>query len=129
MKSISMIRFFAIITASVLISSCASKPTQEELANADYGIYPENYQEIIVNYFSMRLKDPSSAQYSFLKGPEKQWYGFGNVYGYGACFTINAKNSYGGYTGQQLHFVMIRDGRVVKEQDEKGLAIQICKLI
>lgn len=127
MKNIKHINFILIIISTILISSCASKPTQEELNNADYGIYPENYQEIIVNHFSMRLKDPSSAQYSFLKEPEKQWYGFGNVYGYGVCLTINAKNSYGGYTGQKLYFVMIRDGRLVKEQDEKGLALQICR--
>ncbi len=37
------------------------------------------------------------------------------VFGYSLC--VNAKNSYGGYTGNQLHWVFIKNNQVKRIQD------------
>ncbi len=69
-----------------------------------------------------RLKDPFSAQYNFLSGPEQQWSSFfGSIkFGYGVCVTINAKNSYGGYTGQKLHYFLIHNSNIVQHFYQSG---------
>ncbi|MDR5772865.1 MULTISPECIES: hypothetical protein [unclassified Caballeronia] len=36
------------------------------------------------------------------------------VYGYLVCTDINAKNSYGGYTGAKRRWFLIRNGAVVR---------------
>jgi len=99
-----------------LVSACALRPSQEEIANADYGAYPTDYAEIIRSHMARRLKDPYSARYDFLNEPLPGWQGGlgGVVFGYRVCVLVNAKNSYGGYTGAKLYFFMIKDGRVVK---------------
>jgi len=110
----------------MLLSSCASlspvgsgfyKPTEEEKASADYGPFPENYQELVKQYMQTQLKDPESARYRFEMKPYK-----GNtsakskekvVYCWKVATYINAKNSYGGYTGEKLDFFEVRNGRVI----------------
>lgn len=45
------------------------------------------------------------------------------VYGYSTCVFVNAKNSYGGYTGKQLYWAFIRNGQVLRfknTNDEYG---------
>ncbi len=102
-----------------LLFGCAPRPTAEQLASADYGAYPYNYQQVIDRYLAARLKDPSSLQYEHIKRPTPIWVGpigFGSVkYGYGVCAYVNAKNSYGGYTGKRLFFFLLRDGVITKQ--------------
>lgn len=96
----------------------ASLPAQ----GADYGAYPNQYQEIIKGYMAETLKDPDSAKYAdftlprqehvITNAPMKQ-----AAYGYSSCVKVNAKNSYGGYTGSQLHWFFIKDGAVVRSQN------------
>jgi hypothetical protein len=52
----------------------------------------KNYAEQIDKSFVQRLKDPNSRQIAYV----------GKPYGSAVCGTINAKNSFGGYTGQQV---------------------------
>ena len=108
-------RLFA-LALFVLVAGCATAPTQEELARADFGAFPENHNATIRDYLRSFLKDPASAQYSHVRGPERVWSSyFGPVmYGYFVCASINAKNSFGGYTGSKLHFFLIRNGSVVQ---------------
>ncbi|QYY33554.1 hypothetical protein K2O51_31480 (plasmid) [Cupriavidus pinatubonensis] len=109
-----MRRAFAVLVAAVSLSGCALPPSESELAAADYGSYPMNYEEIIRDYMSSRLKDPFSAQYQFQNSPQRGFYGLGGAqYGFVVCALINAKNSYGGYTGARPAYFMIRDGAVV----------------
>lgn len=104
----------------VIFVSCATAPTQQELANADYGKYPTNYEDIIRNHMFGLLKDPYSAQYQYAGSPAKGWAYFlmQSDFGYGVCVRINAKNSFGGYMGYNRNFFLIRNDRVIQHYYE-----------
>jgi hypothetical protein len=53
---------------------------------------PPNYREQIDADFARTLKDPDSRKIVYQ----------GNPYGSLVCGTVNARNSFGGYVGQQL---------------------------
>lgn len=53
------------------------------------------------------LKDPSSARFG------RFWYAPGKA----ACGTVNAKNAFGGYTGEQRFIYLGRELGVVFERD------------
>jgi hypothetical protein len=102
------------LLSAFILFGCATPPTQQEIASADYGVYPKDYEEIIKSYMNGILKDPMSAQYTFLGAPQIAWTSFGGrKFGYGTCVRINAKNSFGGYTGNHLSYFLIRNGSVV----------------
>jgi len=113
----------AIISLILFLSSCATKPTPQQLSNADYGSYPADYENTVKAYLNLVLKDPHSAKYKKLAGPEKSWVRyFGPAYfGYAICYMINAKNSYGGYIGATTHYFMIKDGVVIKHISGRGV--------
>jgi len=88
--------------------------------NADYGEYPENYQEIVKTAMVDLLKDPYSAQYRFKTEPFKAYLreapingGDPFMYGYMVYVDVNAKNSFGGYVGWKEYRLLIRNGKVV----------------
>ena len=104
----------AIATITLFIGGCATPPTQQELAAADYGTYPDNFEQIIKNHMTSILKDPDSARFQFLNNPKKGWNGLGGKkFGYVSCVNINAKNSYGGYVGSRMSYFMIRNGKII----------------
>jgi hypothetical protein len=97
----------------------------------NFGKLPENWQTVIRGYWSMpgRLKDPYSAVYRFetpRRGFVKDgiFVGGKTHYGWIVSTWINAKNSFGGYTGAQLFYVMFfgENGNVgdVTEMFEMG---------
>ncbi|MCW2477758.1 hypothetical protein J5224_01345 [Candidatus Symbiopectobacterium sp. NZEC135] len=109
----------SVLSASVFLSGCATQqpPTQTQIAAASYGELPSNYQDQIKSHFSATLKDPYSAQYTFLptfKGYSQDgaWAPSGGkvMYGHVAPVLVNAKNSYGGYTGNQRHVFIFSGG-------------------
>jgi hypothetical protein len=112
MKKITMSAAF---TAVVMLSACAG-PDQAARQAADYGAFPANYEEVIARYHEANMKDPESVRVKYLGGPKKAVYSGAlvrePVYGYVVCMSVNAKNSYGAYTGNQLTGVFIRDGKV-----------------
>ena len=109
-----------LVLLSVLVSTgCAmNHPTPEQIATASYGQYPDNYQEIIQSYMSSILFDPTSVMYSEWRGPSKGYFQDDGkaVFGYRVCVEVNAKNRMGGYTGWQVQFFMIKDGRVIHSE-------------
>lgn len=65
------------------------------------------------------LKDPDSARFGRFSKPRKE-YLYENskpVYGYSVCAEINAKNSYGGYTGSQTYWFLIRNEIIQRAQN------------
>jgi hypothetical protein len=65
-----------------------------------------------------QLKDPESARYSKFRPLAKDLKIVNAktrnaTLGYSTCVDINAKNSYGGYTGAKRYWFLIRDGKVV----------------
>lgn len=107
-----MKKLLCLISLSVL-AGCVSNPTAMEINNGDYGAVPnkELYEAKIKSYQEARLKDPDSAKYRFSE-PHKGWCKFdGKVnYGWIIDYTLNAKNSYGGYVGQKPQFAFVKNG-------------------
>jgi len=107
-----------VISSSVLMVGCAPKPpSQVAISSADYGTLPNDYQQQIKNHMASVLKDPESARYTF-EPPFKGYSQDGSLsptsggvrYGQIVGVQVNAKNSYGGYTGNQLYVFMFSDG-------------------
>lgn len=116
MKKIFLIA--ALAASSVLMVGCAPKPpSQVAISNADYGTLPADYQQQIKSHMASILKDPESARYSF-EPPFKGYSQDGSLsstsggvmYGQIVGVQVNAKNSYGGYTGNQLYVFMFSNG-------------------
>ncbi len=104
----------------LFLAGCASLPTSEEMANADYGQYPSSHEEVVKDYLNMNLKDPTSVMYRNFTAPQKYYLGNridGVQYGYLVCATLNAKNSYGAYTGYKTDAILIRNNAVVQYVD------------
>jgi hypothetical protein len=106
-----MKKFSLFITAVILLS--VSAHAEKQSTSVSFGKLPDNYQTVIRGYFSMpgRLKDPYSAVYRFespRKGSVKDgiFVGGKTHYGWIVPVWINAKNSFGGYVGAQLFYVM-----------------------
>jgi len=112
--------YFAVfLTLTILLFSCAHAPTSEEIQSADYGPYPDNYEDVIKSYYSRSLFDPYSAIYTFDMSPRKGWASgmSGASYGWVVCGTLNGKNRYGGYVGAKPIYVMIRYGSVAMAEE------------
>ena len=113
-------RLFIILVLAVL-TGCASGPTPQDIANADYGtsIDQEQAETRVKQYFNAHLKDPYSAQYQFSK--VEKGYIIGNAFegrplyaGYIMTANVNAKNSFGGYTGNEAYQFLFQNGVAVK---------------
>lgn len=119
-----MRKFICFFCASALLAGCATL-SPEKLASADCGPYPENYEEIIRGWMQEALKDPYSAHLEAGK-PAKGAFerglaaGGGYVFGWKVYAKINAKNSYGGYTGNRTYYILIRDGKVFHSEEMVG---------
>jgi hypothetical protein len=104
----------SILAASAAValfaSGCAFQhPTADQFT---YINPPRYYESSVKAYFEPRLKDPESARYNFgaparayanngsLRGGEVVWRG------YAVPVRVNAKNSYGGYTGGKDYIIL-----------------------
>lgn len=107
-----------LVSSVVTLTACAPKPpSQSAIASANYGILPSDYQNQIKNHMSSILKDPESARYNFL--PTFKGYSQdgslsstsgGIRFGHVVPVLVNAKNSYGGYTGNQKYVFIFSGG-------------------
>ena len=102
----------SLLTSVTFLSGCVSNPTASDLNSADYGPEPskELYEGKIKNHQETNLKDPGSARYKFA-APHKGWCKFNGKVNYGwiVDYTVNAKNSYGGYTGAKPQFALLNN--------------------
>lgn len=103
--------------ATVFLFGCAAapRPTVSQLANADYGPFPSDYEQIIKDVISPILIDPYSVVLN-LNTPKKGYNNMvdGIIYGWNVCGTVNAKNRFGGYVGPKPIYAMIKNGAVVR---------------
>ncbi len=92
------------------------------LETADVGEQPKNYKEVVESAILIQLKDPDSAKFSAMTTPRKEVMVENRtfVYGYSTCLYVNAKNSYGGYTGDQLYWVFMRNNQVLRVKNTNG---------
>lgn len=112
----------AFCAVACLVAGCATKPTDAEFNSADFGTYPTGFKETITTYLQQVLKDPESAKLKFLNEPKKAWSGLDGQsrYGYAVCVDINAKNSFGAYTGFDTSFFLIRDNKITASRIGDG---------
>ena len=106
-----------LLIALLALAACGTKVTKEEMATANYGPEPLNYQAEIRNYLSIRLTDPKAAIVEFRAGPQKL-YNRGNVtrgeqYGWGVCVWVNDKNKSGAYDGFYPMTFILREEKIV----------------
>jgi hypothetical protein len=113
---------FVLPIALSLLSGCAVNQTMKEEARALNWQVPTDAQNQILDYMGSRLKDPESARYEWTPKPVRMVWFFGAVYGgykpvWVWQFNVNAKNSYGGYTGMKARYALWdpdgRNGRIV----------------
>ncbi|MFK3912046.1 hypothetical protein ACI2JI_08155 [Enterobacter cancerogenus] len=130
--------FITILSSTVILSACAPNQkmidAQKEddefsqavkninLETADVGTQPNNYQALVESAVREKLKDPDSAKFSNYTNPHKEVMVENHkfIYGYSTCVLVNAKNSYGGYTGNQLYWAFIRNDKVLRIQNTSG---------
>ena len=120
-----------VLGLALLAVSCASAPPRpEELAGADYGspITQEDAQASAQAFLKRHLKDPSSAQVDW-GGVNRGWmreapiHGNKLRFGYMLTASVNAKNSFGAYTGYKPYQFFFFNGALVSvyaEQENRG---------
>ena len=100
----------------------------------DYGAMP-SYEEGVKAgeaFIKRDLADPYSAHiewpYGFVPIDEKVPFSKRTT-GYATCVTVNAKNAYGGYVGEQQFRVIVRNGAVIDYEHVSDLRFvpDICK--
>ncbi len=111
-----MKKLLIILGAAMLLDGCATTPlpTAQQLETMDCGPIPRNYEQSIKDFMQGELKDPDSAEYKFIP-PVKQalqqlWKSY---IGWEVGVQVNAKNSYGGYTGYQPYFFFFQNEKIV----------------
>lgn len=106
-----------IVTLTILLlSACVNLPSPSQEKEADYGAFPDNYQDITRDYLMLELRDPSSIEIKNTSQPIKQWIGdklTGIYYGYLVCVEVNSKNLLGNLTGLRNDALLIRDDAVI----------------
>ena len=117
-----------------LIAACASGPTPEQLATADYGseMLPAECTAVAEKVVSDSLKDPSSAQFRSSPCFKGYWrsipvLGMDIAYGWIQQGEINGKNAYGGYVGFRPYKALIKNGKVTRFciSDKDGICMPV----
>jgi hypothetical protein len=98
-----MKKLLMLVLATFFIS-CAGN-IQPKYTEKDFPPKPniENFKAEIIQATKNKLKDPDSAKFSHFREPKKAYSSTSlsklNMAGWSVVFYVNAKNSYGGYTG------------------------------
>lgn len=100
-------------------SGCASAPTAEQLANADYGtpMMQADAEAVAEEWLRYQLFDAESARFEW-DGVERGWireapiHGGQLRFGYQLTGRINAKNRMGGYVGFKPYLFLFFDGEI-----------------
>jgi hypothetical protein len=120
-----MYRNLSVVVAGMALAGCAAmslNPYQHALhATAGPEPDPARADEVVAEYLQRSLKDPESVkQFRKISTQKTRWLrgainGGGSEEGWLICFELNAKNSYGGYTGLKTMGLVVRtrdDGSV-----------------
>jgi hypothetical protein len=103
-----MQKLFLLLILLIGLAGCAigGNIVPREEVEAKYGPLPENYQQLVMAYAGTQLIDPDSARYQFFQPAPRSVGWVGQVY-------VNARNRFGGYTGNQLFVWKIIHGQAV----------------
>ncbi len=129
-------RILAYAMALLIMSGCATMPTQEESSKLDYDDpLAIDYGKTIRDYFEQTLFDSYPARYKF-EPPRQYWYkpsvfsggqlfSRGPLYsGYMVIVWVNAKNRLGAYVGMKKFGFLFKNNELIKvvEPEEFELA-------
>ena len=112
---------YPLIALLILACSSAMAQTAENMGS----LVPGKYQVAIRFYMNQKLKDPYSAVYRF-DTPYKAMLTDGPLVGHQKHFGwivptwVNAKNSFGGYSGEQLYIMFFFEGKLGDATDAFG---------
>lgn len=110
-----------VAAATALLAGCVASPALIQAQTYDFGAAPTNAEDQIKRYFSRTLKDPMSATYEFsepFKGRcDVDWLDPSSEFAIGWVVqtNVNAKNSYGGYTGAQPYAFFFAADQTMKK--------------
>jgi len=103
--------------------------TEDDLQKADLGEMPtqEEYEKLVISYFNGVLRDPSSAKYKHLGEPirssfthwDRKTNAWVTSFFYCGYVLVNAKNAYGGYSGDKLYYFQFGKNVVPKAFEGK----------
>lgn len=119
---------WVVILACSGLAACATSPTLEQQAAADYGpsIEQAEAEAAAKAFLGSRLKDPYSAVYEcspIAKGfvQSAPMVGQKMQFGWLLDCAVNSKNSFGAYTGAKPYQFLFRDGRIVNASGQECL--------
>ena len=105
------------LALALALAACDTTVTKEEMATADYGPVPVNYQDEIKSYLSLRLTDPKAAIVEMRTEPKHLYQRGtpvrGEQYGWGVCVWVNDKNKQGAYDGFYPMSFILRNEKIV----------------
>ena len=112
----------------LLCAGCASTPTPQEMASADFGkpLTVATAKPVVLAYIRETFKDPDAVKDLEVTNVEKEKVykglvnGGGYAYGYAITFACNGKNSFGAYVGRQSLQIFAHDGRVFSHRSGPG---------
>ncbi|MEB7926113.1 hypothetical protein NGJ69_20780 [Atlantibacter hermannii] len=104
-----MKKILALVLLGVSLTGCVQPMTKSEVNAAVYEPLPSNYKEQIQMLMESRLKDPDTAKFKFFE-PKKGYTESTRHFAYVVPVGINAKNSYGGYTGYKAYYFSYYQG-------------------
>lgn len=119
-----VIAFSAAAALAGTLAGCAFEHPSADAFNS--AAPPQGYQQSVPLYFETRLKDPDSAKYQY-GTPAKAYANNGLAYGgkvawsgYALPVAVNAKNSYGGYTGYKPYVILFNGDTPVNDTSENN---------
>lgn len=119
-----MIRYACSALLVLSLSACQTVPLQRPASDFDFG-EPPNYSETeLKNFVGVGLKDEESARFRF-REPQKAYCNTGALSGgklvwtgWVIPFELNARNSYGAYTGYTLQYARYEGIKILDVSDK-----------
>lgn len=112
------------VCAVVVIAGCASAPTAQKLASADYGapVTTEEATSLVNSYMKSRAKDPYSLKVecgnAYQGWTQNRFTSSSFAAGYMINCGINGKNSFGAYVGVRNYRFLIHDGSIIRVMEQ-----------
>ena len=97
-----------VLSITLFMNGCATQKTVKKFSSSDFGNQPNilKYQKQIEEKIKLGLKDPYSAKIGKCLPPIKASL-YNTVSGWSTVCPVNAKNSFGGYTGEKNYNAFI----------------------
>ena len=112
------------VCSAMVLAGCASAPTAEKLASADYGapISTQEATELVTSYMKIKAKDPYSLKVecgnAYQGWTQNKFTSSSFAAGYMLDCGINGKNSFGAYVGVRNYRFLIHNGSIVKVMEQ-----------